>query len=340
MSSRQTAHWSRRQFLGGLTLAGTAGLLALHPGPVAAEPPPETTMLRLMRKPSICEAAEYVAEELLQGEGFTEVRYVKKEDISYSEKALVSGEVDLTMLFSPPFLLHLEAGAPLVLLAGVHVGCFELCGTERVRGIRDLKGKTAAVTALGGPEHVFLASIAAYVGLDPRKDIHWVSHPQAEAVRLLAEGKIDAFLAIPPFAQELRAKQIGHVVVDSNNDRPWSQYFCCMVGAHREFVRKYPVATKRAVRAILKATDLCAREPERVAQLLVDKDYVSRYDYALQTMKEVPYGTWREYNPEDTVRFYALRLHEAGMIKSSPEKLIAQGTDWRFLNELKKELKG
>jgi NitT/TauT family transport system substrate-binding protein len=186
---------------------------------------------------------------------------------------------------------------------------------------------------------VFLTSLASYVGLDPRQDIHWVSHSQAEAVQLLAEGKIDAFLALPPFAQELRAKHIGHVVVDSNNDRPWSQYFCCMVGAHREFVRKYPVATKRAVRAILKAVDLCAREPERIAQLLVDKDYVSRYDYALQTMKEVSYGTWREYNPEDTVRFYALRLHEAGMIKSSPEKFIAQGTDWRFLTALKKELK-
>jgi NitT/TauT family transport system substrate-binding protein len=57
-------------------------------------------------------------------------------------------------------------------------------------------------------------------------------------------------------------------------------------------------------------------------------------------MKEVPYGKWREYNLEDTVRFYALRLHEAGMIKASPQKIIAQGTDWRFLNELKKELKG
>jgi NitT/TauT family transport system substrate-binding protein len=40
------------------------------------------------------------------------------------------------------------------------------------------------------------------------------------------------------------------------------------------------------------------------------------------------------------MRYFALRLHEAGMIKSSPQKIIAQGTDWRFLNELKKELKG
>jgi NitT/TauT family transport system substrate-binding protein len=57
-------------------------------------------------------------------------------------------------------------------------------------------------------------------------------------------------------------------------------------------------------------------------------------------MKEIPYNMWREYDPEDTLRFYALRLHEAGMITSTPQKIIAQGTNWRFLNELKRELKG
>jgi NitT/TauT family transport system substrate-binding protein len=234
----------------------------------------------------------------------------------------------------------MDTGAPVVILAGVHVGCFELFGTEQIRAIRDLKGKTVAVSALGAAEHVFLASMAAYVGLDPRQDINWVTHPFAESTRLLAEGKVDAVLGLPPQPQELRAKQIGHVVVNSSSDRPWSQYFCCMVVGHREFVRKHPVATKRAMRAILKAADLCALEPERVAQLLVDKNYVSRYDYALQTMKDVSYGQWREYDPEDTVRFYALRLHEAGMIKNSPQKLITQSTDWRFLKELKKEMKG
>jgi NitT/TauT family transport system substrate-binding protein len=113
-----------------------------------------------------------------------------------------------------------------------------------------------------------------------------------------------------------------------------------MVVGNRAFVRQHPVATKRALRAILKSADVCAREPERAARFLVDKAYTTRYDYALQAIKELPYGTWREYDPEDTVRFYALRLHEAGMLKSTPQKLIAQGTDWRFLNELKKELKG
>ena len=53
----------------------------------------------------------------------------------------------------------------------------------------------------------------------------------------------------------------------------------------------------------------------------------------------MPYDRWREYDPEDTVRFYSLRLREIGMIKSSPQKIIAEGTDWHFLNELKRELK-
>jgi NitT/TauT family transport system substrate-binding protein len=159
-------------------------------------------------------------------------------------------------------------------------------------------------------------------------------------MELLAEEKIDALLIFPPIPEELRARKIGHVVVNSAVDRPWSQYFCCMVAGNREFVRTRPVATKRALRAILKAADICALEPERAARFLVDKEYVQRYDYALQVMQELPYGKWREYDPEDTIRFYALRLHEAGMIKSTPQKLIAQGTDWRFFNELKKELKG
>src|SRR5262249_514435 len=219
-----------------------------------------------------------------------------------------------------------------------HVGCYELFGTDRVRSLRDLKGKTVSSRTPGA--NTLLVSMLAYVGLDYRKDVTWVTQPVAEAMPLLAAGKIDAILAWPPASQELRAKHIGHVVVDTRTDRPWFQYFCCLVAGQREFVQRYPVATKRALRAILKATDVCALEPERAAQAVGDKGFTPHYDYALQTMKDIPYNSWREYDPEDTVRFIALRLHEVGMIKSSPQKIISQGTDWRFLNALKKELKG
>src|SRR5713226_2269182 len=339
MNNQRSDYWSRREFISRLSLAGTVALLGLRPETVAAEPPPEITKLRLARDLSLCVAPQHMAEELLRGEGFTDVQYIRMRGFVGVPKGLASGELDISMQFGGPLIIRLEAGDPIVILAGVHVGCFELFGTDRVRAIRDLKGRTVAIPELGSPYHIFLASMAAYVGLDPRKDINWVMHPPAEAMRLLAEEKIDAFLSFPPGPQELRAKKIGHVVVNSMMDRPWSQYFCCVLAGNREFVRKYPVATKRALRAILKAADICALEPERAARFLVEKGYTKNYDYALQTMKDVVYGKWREYDPEDTVRFYSLRLNEVGMIKSSPQKIIAQGTDWRFLRELKKEMK-
>jgi NitT/TauT family transport system substrate-binding protein len=240
MSAQHADGWNRRRFLGGLTVAGTAGLLGLHARPVAAEPPPETTRLRLVQIPSICQAPQYVAEELLRTEGFTEVQYIEKHGSKGIESALASGEADINMHFAAPTIVRLDAGDPIVILAGGHIGCFELFASEGVRAIRDLKGKTVAVPVLGSSEHVFIASMGAYVGLDPQRDINWVTYSLDEAKRLLAENHIDALLALPPAAQELRAKRIGHVVINSAVDRPWSQYFCCMVLGNRDFVRKHP----------------------------------------------------------------------------------------------------
>jgi NitT/TauT family transport system substrate-binding protein len=112
-----------------------------------------------------------------------------------------------------------------------------------------------------------------------------------------------------------------------------------MLTSNREFVRKYPVATTRALRAILKAADFCAAEPAQAAQAIVDRGLTPSFPYALDALSKLPYNLWREWDPNDTLRFYALRLHEAGLIKSTPQQIIADGTDWRFLNELKRELK-
>ena len=332
--------FSRRRFLGGVTLAGTAGLFGVHASQAAAEPPLETPRLRLYKFPGICLAPQYVAKELLRAEGFTDVQYLEfPEGARGVYDRVGSGAVDFTQWFLAPFIVAADKKLPIVFLSGVHVGCQELVAIGRIRSIRDLKGKTV-VAPVGGALTSVVAVMLGYVGLDYRKDVNFVEKTPAEGIALLAEGKVDAYLATPPFGQELRAKQIGNVIVNTTIDRPWSQYFCCMLVGNREFVRKHPVATKRVVRAILKADQICALEPERVARDLVAQGFTKNYDYALQTMKEVPYGRWRQYDPEDAVRFYALRLQEARVIASTPQKIIAEHTDWRFLAELKKELKG
>ena len=333
-------HWDRRTFLRAASVVGATQLVGLHPRAARAEPPPETTRLRLGKYPAICTAPQYVAEELFRAEGFSDTQYLVRPGLNWVLQALAGGEIDILVTYATDVIVQVDRAEPIVLLGGVHVGCYELFGGERVRAVRDLRGRKVAVPVLGAGHHTFVSMMASHVGLDPRKDIEWVLKPPAESKKLLAESKVDALMAFPPDPQELRAKRIGHVVVSSALDRPWSQYFCCMIAANKEFVRKHPVATKRAARAILKATNVCATDPERAARLLVDRDISKSYEYALQALKDLPYNRWRELDPTDAVRFWALRLHEAGLIKNGPNKIIAQGTDWRFFNELKKELKG
>jgi NitT/TauT family transport system substrate-binding protein len=328
---------SRRHFLASASLAAAAGVLGTRRSH-ADEGPPETTTVRLSKIPGICIAPQYVVEELLRAEGFTEIRYVAAEAGRHAER-MARGELDFSLNFAAPLVLSIDAGDPVTVLSGVHSGCFELFANERIPSLLDLKGKSVGVQGLGSIPHTFLAVMATYVGLDPVNDINWVTSPSVRPKELFADGKIDAFLGFPPEPQELRARNIGHVILNSAVDRPWSQYFCCLLSGSADFVREHPIATKRVVRAILKASDLCVTEPERVARMLVDGGFTQRYDYALQALSEVPYDRWREYDPEDTMRFYALRLHEAGMITSNPNRILAEGTDWRFLNELKRELK-
>lgn len=339
MSNRR-ASWSRRAFVGGLTTAGMAGLLGLRPEQIAAEPPSETTSLRLVLSPAVCFAPQFVAKELLRNEGFTHVQYVRAEGGPY--RALAEGRADFNTGLAGQFVIRVDAGDPILILAGTHVGCFELFTIPEILSVKDLRGKTVAVPSMESSHHIVVISLAAYVGLDPRKDMTFVTPPTDEAIRLLAEGKIHAMMGFPPEPQRLRALKVGHVIWNMTTDRPWSQYFCCMLGANREFVRKHPVATRRALRAILKANDLCATDPEQVGRLYVESGFVaaSHRDFVVQAMRELPYARWRDYDAEDTVRFQSLRLHEAGLVRSSPTKIIAQGTDWRFINQLKKELKG
>ena len=331
---------TRRGFLAGLSGIGAAAVLHM-PG-LAAEGELETTTVRLPSAAgSICLAPQHLVTDLLRAEGFTDIRLVPRGPETTVPDQITQGALDFGGNFASTQITGIDRGVAMKTLAGVHVGCFELFVKDTMRSVAELAGKKVGIRAVGSTEHLFLSVIAANVGIDPKTQIDWVtSGPKIRPKQLFIDGKIDAFLGVPPEPQELRAKGIGRVVVDSSVDRPWSQYFCCMLAGSTDYVENHPVATKRVVRAILKATDLCATDPARAARMLVDGGATPRYDYALQTLQELPYDKWREYDAEDAIRFWALRLHDVGFVKATPQKIIADGTDWRFLNELKRELKG
>src|SRR6266853_4496655 len=167
---------SRRRFLATLSSAGVAGLMGA-PRSFAQEAPPETTTIRLARAPSICRAPQYMTEELLRSEGFTNVNYIPWRTTSEATGAVATGAVDITMQYVGPSIMQLDAGQPIVVLAGIQPGCFELFGTEQIRSVRELKGKTVAVQGFAASAYTFIASMITYVGLDPGKDVTWITVP-------------------------------------------------------------------------------------------------------------------------------------------------------------------
>ena|SRR5690242_9132169 len=89
---------TRRRFLT-LSMAGAAGFAHI-PLALPAEGPLETTAVRIVKSPAICIAPQYIAEELLQAEGFTDIRYVEMGSTDDYWDAMAAGKVDfsLTML--------------------------------------------------------------------------------------------------------------------------------------------------------------------------------------------------------------------------------------------------
>ena len=337
---------SRRRFLtiAGASALGLGGFAVPNVGSTAAgDAPPEITSVRLEMDPVICNAAQ-VFDELLRAEGFTDVRYVQlsQEHVRKADtvnmgpvtKMLADGEVDFARDFAPTLILGLEARAPITILTGLHLGCFEVFAKNDIQKVSDLRGR---VVGYGVGDKPLLTILANFIRLDS-KEVNWYPAALTDPIEAFATGKIDAYLFLPPALQEVKARKTGHVLASQIVDRPWSQYYCCMLATRTEFARQYPSATKRVMRAMLKGADLCASEPKQTAERLVSRGTPS-YDYALQMLNEVRFDVWREYDPEDTVRFYSLRLQEIGEIQSAPQKVIATGTDWRFLSELKRELK-
>ncbi len=350
---------SRRDFLRVAASAGAVGAGAVLLGACGADdgngsatstpgivvdPPPETTTIRLANQKELFQprnAPLYFAEQFLAAEGFTSVQYIDVPRVDGPDGQLAAGAVDIGIPEAWSVTVAADAGDQLVILAGVQNSAFVIVGNDRVQSVQDLKGKRiwALTRDTTDASYTLMAALLSYVGIDVETEVEFVLPSAVPLITQFLEGSVDAGYLIRPYSTLFRNANIGHVVLDGMVDPPWSQYFGSMATANRDFVEKHPVATKRALRAILKATDVCAREPERVARYLIEQGITTfAYEQALDAIPGVSFAAWREFDPEDTVRFYALRLKEAGLVKSTPEELIARATDWRLLDELKREL--
>src|SRR5262245_44294432 len=119
---------TRRRFLTTLSVAGAASVVRI-PSPLAAEEQLETTSVRISNNGSICLAPLFIAEELLRAEGFSDVHYVDMIG-GGPRRTLASAGVDFRLNAPWDLAIRIDAGEPVTVLSGVHIGCFELFARE------------------------------------------------------------------------------------------------------------------------------------------------------------------------------------------------------------------
>ena len=344
MNQKVTNKWSRRQVIKGLSASAAAGLLGLGPDRAIAEPPPETKKIRLLADPTfpvICYAPQLVAEEFLRMEGFTNISYTPY-DTNYTEASVLAfDEADMSAAFASDYLVAIDAGHPISIIGGVHAGCIEVFASDRVKTISNLRGKRVVISSLYSAEYMLMSTIAAQIGLNAKRDFEWfISSDFSAWPELLKTGEIDAVVAFPPISYQFHDQRIGHVVLNTVSDDPWRYYFCCMLGARTEFVKSYPVATKRAMRAMFKANALCSKDPQTAASIISQHgEEFGERELLLRSLKAIPYDAWRNYDVEASLRFYALRLHEVGLVNRTPNELLKIASDFDMFDALKLELK-
>jgi NitT/TauT family transport system substrate-binding protein len=151
--------WGRRDFVKGVAaFTGAAGLCAYDIKLAGAEPPLETTRIRMLRAPIVCISPQYVAEQLLHAEGFTDVEYIEPDSTGKIADEIAQGKIDIGLKTAAYVVSAIDAELPIVVLAGIHAGCYELFGNNKIKIIPDLKGKSVAISAFGASEHVSMAN--------------------------------------------------------------------------------------------------------------------------------------------------------------------------------------
>ena len=154
---------------------------------------------------------QYIAEALLRAEGFTDISYVRTPGGLTVPQMVGSGEIDFASTFAATVVYHLDAGVPVTVLAGLHSGCFELFTHGPIQSIGDLKGRKVGIQSLSSSAHLYMAIMAAQVGLDPHEDLEWIVPPEGKAMELFAARQSRCLSRVPARAAgAARAQDRAH----------------------------------------------------------------------------------------------------------------------------------
>ncbi len=310
---------------------------------IAVTEPPETTTVRIVN-PVECDPGLWLAKDYLREEGFTDITFVPT---PFTSRDWITNRLADFACAHPEFVVGtIDDGLPLVVVAGLHSGCLELWVRDGIANYRDLRGKRISVRVrdISDQFYAFFATLLGYIGI-ALTDVQFMAatgpNDYAGMISAFTEGRADAVLAGAAQGPILRRlpRPPGHVILETMTEKPWSQYYCCHLVANRDWARQNPIATKRVTRALLRATDAAAKDAPRAARAAAATGFGFKDEsLTIETMAMCKYN-WRDLDPEETLRFFALRLAAAKLIKSTAREIIERGTELAYMRQLRSELK-
>lgn len=222
-----------------------------------------------------CEAPAFVAfhKGFFKDEGL-EVELVQA-GFEQLKQGLTTGKIDAA-LANFAWFKPIEQGMNIKLTAGVHTGCIKAVTPEDsgIKEIKDLKGKTIGVDAIGGGPMIALSIKLRENGIDPKTDVQWKAYPGPQLDEAIKKNEIQAYMTWDPFPTQAHDHNKHTYLLDIGTDEPFKDNYCCFVGTNGDLVKDNPEKAAAITRSLLKAAQWVGQNPKEAAQISLDNKYV------------------------------------------------------------------
>jgi NitT/TauT family transport system substrate-binding protein len=280
--------------------------------------------LRIAYSPSLCQAPLHIAVE----KGFFEAEGIEPENIqidaAHVQEAIGADQVDVGFGLIGKFLQPVENGLPIKFTAGIHTGCIKIVAPKDsgIESPSDLKGKKIGVSGLAGAETIVTKRVLANEGIsfdETNPEAEFVVFNKNDLGQALENGAIDVIAMNDPIVSQFVEQYDLNVLVDTATSDEFSSEYCCASFVSNKLAEEHPEIAAAFTRAVLKASVYVNEHPEEVAQLQLDKNYVTGdLDFNASLLKSYNYIPSVQ-GGYDAIKLSVEQLAQIGILKEGTD---------------------
>lgn len=237
-------------------------------------------------------------------------------DFETLKSGIASGKVDASVgnfaWFKP-----IEQGLDVKLTGGLHAGCIQAVALKNsgIQSLKDLKGKTIGIDAIGGGPQITLSIQLKKAGIDPKTDVQWKVFPAPQLVTAANKKEVDAFIVWDPSAQQALDSGKYNRLLSNAHDEPFKSGYCCYSVVSGQLAKNDPEAAAALTRALLKSAEWVGQNTHEAAQIEVDGKHVASDVPTAE--KLLSSYVWKPgvKSAEESVKFFIKETKQQGILE-------------------------